>query len=120
MFLTPSITNWWITYQFQYFLNRVNSRRNSIETALRGRIYLVGRKMVDSLKVSLQVRHLEIHKKISQLVNAHNEHSIIHIFLLLLADITYFVILSAIWVFPRQRKTYYGFKSLISRNTLQF
>lgn len=96
MFLTPSIKNWWITYQFQFFLNQANSRRNSIKIASRGRIYLVGREMVDSLEIKSQVRHLEIHKEITQLVNALNEHSIIRVFLLLLAGIPYFVIFSAL------------------------
>ena len=52
--------------------------------------------MVDSLEIKSQVRHLEIHKEITQLVNALNEHSIIRVFLLLLAGIPYFVIFSAL------------------------
>nr|YP_010249951.1 envelope membrane protein [Polytrichum commune]QTT78370.1 envelope membrane protein [Polytrichum commune] len=101
-FLEPWIKNWWNTYQFQIFLNSFQEEIALKQLQEVEELIWLDKVMVNSLKIESQDLDLEIHQKTIQLVKAYNEKNI-QIILHLLTDITYFVILSALFFLGKER-----------------
>nr|YP_010228213.1 CemA [Atrichum angustatum]QZJ47289.1 CemA [Atrichum angustatum] len=101
-FLEPWIKNWWNTYQFQLFLNSFQEEMALKRLQEVKELIWLDKVMVNSLKTESQDLDIEIHQKTIQLVKAYNEKNI-QIFLHLLTDITYFVILSILFFLGKER-----------------